>query len=338
MLEIKSAGERAASLTQQLLAFSRRQVLQPKVLDLNAIVADFDKLLRRLVGERIKVAVNCEADLWQVRADPGEIGRAIMNLFLNARDAMPDGGTLTIETANVILAEAAATDQDLAPGRYVTLAVRDTGVGMELGGAGYTSSSRSSRPKRPAKEPAWASPPFSELSSKAAASSVASPQLGEGTTFTIFLPAVAEAVDKGAHRAGGLAKAPTGSEVILLVEDEDIVRVLARRVLEASGYVVLEARNGREGLALCQSHEGPIDLLVSDVVMPELGGRELAERALKLRPDMKVMFMSGHTQDVVLKEGVEKGTAFLQKPFTPAGLAKKVRETLDAKARPAGLS
>ena len=161
-------------------------------------------------------------------------------------------------------------------------------------------------------------------------------QPGEGTTFTIFLPAVAEAVDKGARPAGGLAEAPKGSEVILLVEDEDTVRKLARMILEASGYVVLEARNGREGLALCEAHEGPIDLLLSDVVMPELGGRELAEGALKLRPGMKVMFMSGHTQDVVLKEGVQKGTAFLQKPFTPAGLAQKVRETLDSMPAPPG--
>jgi hypothetical protein len=161
-------------------------------------------------------------------------------------------------------------------------------------------------------------------------------QLGEGTTFKMFLPAVAEAVDKGARPAGGLAKAPKGSEVVLLVEDEDLLRVLARKVLEASGYVVLDARNGREGLALSEAHEGPIDLLVTDVVMPELGGRELAEAALKLRPGMKVVFMSGHTQDVVLKEGVQKGTAFLQKPFTPLGLAQKVREALDSDARSAG--
>ncbi len=158
----------------------------------------------------------------------------------------------------------------------------------------------------------------------------------QGTAFTIFLPAVAEAVDKGSRPAGGLDKASKGSEVILLVEDEDIVRVLARKVLEASGYVVYEARNGREGLALCEAHQGPIDLLVSDVVMPELGGRELAEGALKLRPGIKVMFMSGHTQDLVLKEGVQKGTPFLQKPFTAAALAQKVREALDSAAKAAG--
>jgi CheY-like chemotaxis protein len=161
-------------------------------------------------------------------------------------------------------------------------------------------------------------------------------QLGEGTTFTIFLPAVAEAVDKGARPAGGLARAPTGSGVILLVEDEDMVRALARRILEVSGYVVLEARNGCEGLALCEAHQGSIDILVTDVMMPELGGRELAEGALKLRPGLKVLFMSGHTQDVILKEGIAQGTPFLQKPFTPAQLAQKVAEALDSKARSAG--
>jgi two-component system cell cycle sensor histidine kinase/response regulator CckA len=154
-------------------------------------------------------------------------------------------------------------------------------------------------------------------------------ELGHGTTFQIFLPAVAEALDKRAGPAGGLTQAPKGSEVILVVEDEDAVRKLARMVLEASGYVVLDARNGREGLALCEVHPGRIDLLVTDVVMPELGGRELAQGAHKLRPGMKIMFVSGHTQDVILKEGVEKGTAFLRKPFAPVELAQKVREVLD---------
>jgi hypothetical protein len=159
-------------------------------------------------------------------------------------------------------------------------------------------------------------------------------ELGHGTTFQIFLPAVAEAADKGVGR--GLAKAPKGSEVILMVEDEDAVRKLARTILEASGYVVLEARDGREGLALCEDRQGPIDLLVTDVMMPELSGRELAESAIKLRPGMKVMFMSGHTEDVIVKEGVEKGTAFLQKPFSPVELARKVREALDSEAVCAG--
>ena len=334
VLEIKTAGERAASLTQQLLSFSRRQVLQPKVLDVNVIVGDFERMLRRLVGERIKVAVACAPGLWQVRADPGEIGRAIMNLSLNARDAMPDGGTLAIETANVTLSEADAPGQDLAPGRYVTMAVRDTGVGMDAEMQAHIFEPFFTT-KETGKGTGLGLATVLGIVEQSGGAIRCQSELGRGTTFKIFLPAVAEALDNGARPAGGLAKAPKGSEVILVVEDEDAVRKLARTILEASGYVVLDARNGREGLALCQAHQGPIDLLVTDVVMPELGGRELAQGALKLRPGMKVVFISGHTQDVVLKEGVEKGTAFLRKPFSPVELAQKVRGALDSGVRSA---
>ncbi len=329
VVEIKTAGERAASLTQQLLAFSRRQVLQPKVLDLNVIVGDFERMLRRLVGGRIEVAVDCASGLWLVRADPGEIGRAIMNLSLNARDAMPAGGTLSIETANLAVTGDDAAGQDLAPGRYAMLAVRDTGIGMDAEMQAHIFEPFFTT-KETGKGTGLGLAIVLGVVEQSGGAIRCQSELGRGTTFRIFLPAVAEAVDKGAGR--GLAKAPTGCETVLMVEDEDMVRRLARTILEASGYQVLEARNGREGLALCEVHPGPIDLLVTDVVMPELGGRELAESALKLRPGMKVMFMSGHTQDVVLKEGVEKGTAFLQKPFTPAELAHKVRDALDSAA------
>ena len=333
VLEIKSAGERAASLTQQLLAFSRRQVLQPKVLDLNAIVADFDKMLRRLVGERIRVAIDCEPDLWQVRADPGEIGRAIMNLSLNARDAMPEGGTLTVETANVTLTEADAANQGTCAG-----ALRDDGRARHrswdgCGGAG--AHLRAVLHDERDRQRHWLGP--RHCSGNCRAKRRRHPlrvATGRGNDLHHLS---AGGRRSGGYRArvqaGGLADAPKGSEVVLLVEDEDAVRKLARMILETGGYTVLDARNGREGLALCEAHEGPIDLLVTDVVMPELGGRELAEGALKLRPGMKVLFMSGHTQDVVLKEGVQKGAAFLQKPFTPAGLAQKVRETLDSRCQ-----
>jgi two-component system, chemotaxis family, CheB/CheR fusion protein len=329
VLEIKTAGERAASLTQQLLAFSRRQVLQPKVLDLNVIVGEFDKMLRRLVGEQIKVSVTFDPALWQVRADPGEIGRAIMNLSLNARDAMPEGGALTIETANLTLTEADALNRELPPGRYVTMAVRDTGVGIDAKMQPHIFEPFFTT-KETGKGTGLGLATVLGIVEQSGGVIRCQSQLGGGTTFTIFLPAVAEAVDQGARPAVGLGTAPKGSGVILLIEDEDAVRRLARVILEASGYVVYEAGNGREGLALCEAHQGPIDLLVTDVVMPELGGREVAERALKLRPDMRVLFVSGHTQDVLLKGGIQKGAAFLQKPFTPAGLAQKVRDTLDA--------
>ena len=333
VLEIKTAGERAASLTQQLLSFSRRQVLQPKVLDVNVIVGDFERMLRRLVGERIKVAVACAPGLWQVRADPGEIGRAIMNLSLNARDAMPDGGTLAIETANVTLSEADGPGQDLAPGRYAMLAVRDTGVGMDAEMQAHIFEPFFTT-KETGKGTGLGLATVLGIVEQSGGAIRCQSEPGRGTTFKIFLPAV-EALDNEGGPAGGLTKAPKGSEVILVVEDEDAVRKLARMVLETSGYMVLDARNGREGLALCEAHQGPIDLLVTDVVMPELGGRELAQGALKLRPGIKVVFLSGHTQDIILKEGVEKGAAFLRKPFSPLELTQKVRGALDSGVRSA---
>jgi CheY-like chemotaxis protein len=335
--QIKAAGERAASLTQQLLAFSRLQVLRPKVLDLNGIVEDFERMLRHLVGERIEAVVRRDPALWRVKADPSEIGRAIMNLALNARDSMIEGGTLTIETANVTVTEEEGASQGLAPGRYATMAVRDTGYGMDADVQAHIF------------EPFFTTKEFGKgtglglatvlgIVEQSGGSIRCESQPNVGTTFKIYLPAVVETVEVGAvPTGGGLAKAPRGSEVILLVEDEDMVRALTRTVLEQSGYVVFVAANGREGLKFCQNHEGRIDLLVSDVVMPELGGRELAVGALKLRPGMKVLFMSGHTEDTVLKEGIQKGTAFLQKPFTPAILAQKVRETLDSSAASAEL-
>jgi len=334
VLEIRTAGQRAASLTQQLLAFSRRQVLQPKVLDLNVIVRDFERMLRRLVGERIKVVVHCASGLWQVRTDPGEIGRALMNLALNARDAMPDGGTLSIETANAILTEADSSEQNLAPGRYVTMAVGDTGVGMDAEMQAHIFELFFTT-KETGKGTGLGLATVQGIVEQSGGAIRCRSELGRGSTFQIFLPAVAEALDKGLRPDGGLAQAPKGSEVILMVEDEEAVRKLGRTILEASGYTVLDARDGREGLALCEVHPGPIDLLVTDVVMPELGGRELVQGALKLRPQMKVMFLSGHAQDVILKEGVEKGTAFLRKPFAPVELAQKVREVLDSDGRPA---
>jgi CheY-like chemotaxis protein len=285
-------------------------------------------MLRRLVGERIKVVVNCASGLWQVRADPGEIGRAIMNLALNARDAMPEGGILAIETANAILTEGDARGQDLAPGRYVTMAVRDTGVGMDAEMQAHIFELFFTT-KETGKGTGLGLATVLGIVEQSGGAIRCQSDLGHGTAFRIFLPAVAETPDKGAGPAGGLAKAPKGSEVILMVEDEDAVRKLGRMILEASGYVVLDARNGREGLALCEIHPGRIDLLVTDVVMPELGGRELAEDAVKLRPGIKVMFLSGHAPDVILKEGVDKGTAFLRKPFAPIELAQKVREVLD---------
>jgi len=326
-LEINVAAERAASLTQQLLSFSRRQVLQPRVLDLNAIVADFDKMLRRLVGEHIDVVILRDAALWQVKADPGEIGRAIMNLCLNARDSMPSGGTLTIETLNIVLNTEEAATQRLAVGKYAQLAVHDTGVGI-----GSDVRAHIFEPffttKETGKGTGLGLATVLGIVEQSGGAIRCDSEPGAGTSFRLFLPAVAEVVDNLPGAAPGLLSVPGGTEIILLVEDEGIVRSLARHVLEGKGYKVREAANGREGLLVCEGPD-PIDLLLTDVMMRELGGRELAEAARSLRPSLKVIFMSGHTEDMVLKDGVRQGSAFLQKPFTPAGLAKKVRETLN---------
>jgi two-component system, chemotaxis family, CheB/CheR fusion protein len=330
--QIKLAGERATTLTRQLLAFSQRQVLQPKVIDLNAIVGEFGRILPSLVGERITIAVACAPALWHVKVDPGEIGNAIMNLTLNARDAMPSGGTLSIGTANASFAETAApAGFDLKPGRYVSITVRDTGIGMDAG-----TQAQIFEPFFTTKENGNGSglglATVLGIVKQSGGVILCESELGHGTTFTIFFPAEAEAATSGERPTGDFAKTLVGSEVVLLVEDEELVRALARRFLEVNGLTVLEARNGREGLALCESHKGRIDLLLTDVMMPELGGRELAESAVRQRPDMKIMFMSGYTQDVALKEGIKQGAAFLQKPFTLEGFIQKVRETLDSDA------
>ena len=327
--EIKSAGDRAASLTKQLLAFSRRQVLQPKVIDLNHIVADFERMLRRLVGERIRVTIDCAPDLWQVRADPGEIGRAVMNLALNARDAMQGDGTLTIQTTNLTLAAAEAPGRNVPPGRYAALAVRDTGVGMDAEVQEHIFEPFFTT-KETGKGTGLGLATVLGIVEQSGGAIQCQSELGMGTTFSILLPAVAEAALPGVRPPAGLAAAPGGTESILLVEDEDAVRALVRTILETRGYAVIEAPNGRAGLKLCETHAGKIDLLLTDVVMPEMGGREFAVAAVKLRPGLKVVFVSGHTQDVILKEGIQHGEAFLQKPFDPMQLAQKVRDTLDA--------
>ncbi|WP_321475071.1 chemotaxis protein CheB [uncultured Paludibaculum sp.] len=333
--QIKAAGERAAALTHRLLAFSRRQVLQPKVLDLNHIVADFDNMLRRLVGERIAVRIDCQPKLWPVRADPGEIGRAVMNLALNARDAMPGGGSLTIKTANVTLSEAEAKEQLVAAGAYVALTICDTGIGFDEEIRAHIFEPFFTT-KVTGKGTGLGLATVLGIVEQSGGTIHCESNPGVKTEFTILLPAVNEAVAVGSAPAMSIADAPRGTEVILLVEDEAIVRILARRILESFGYVVFEAADGREGLTFCETHPGQIDLLLSDVVMPELGGRGLAEGAMKVRPGLKVLFMSGHTQDTVLKEGILKGTPFLQKPFTPVMLAQKVRETLGSSAKSAG--
>jgi len=328
--EIKKAAGRAASLTRQLLAFGRRQILAPRALDLNAVVTNIDKMLRRLIGENIELGTVLEPELGWVKADPGQIEQVILNLALNARDAMPQGGQLTLETANVELNEGdTRTRVSVLPGRYVMLAVSDSGVGMD------------------AETQAHIFEPFFTTKEKDKGTGLGLATVygivkqsgghiwlysepNHGTTFKIYLPRLeeaaqpVEAISPGAPLAGG-------SETILLVEDEEGVRDLARRILELKGYKVITASNPTEAAQVCERYEGPIHLLLTDVVMPTMSGPQLAEHVAFLRPGLRVLYISGYTDNAIVPHGIlEEGVQFLQKPFTRDSLTRKVREVLDA--------
>ncbi len=328
--EVEKAAERAASLTRQLLAFSRKQTLQPKVVDLNTIVAHMDKMLRRLIGEDIELVSRPGPDLGRVRVDPGQIEQVLMNLAVNARDAMPDGGKLTIETANVVFdARYAQRHSDVAPGSYVLLAVTDTGVGMT--------------PEVRARvfEPFFTTKGtgrgtglglatcFGIVKQSGGHITVYS-EPGHGTTFKIYLPRVEDQLDT-APSVTDSSGARGGQETVLLVEDEPAVRELASLILGDLGYRVVTASNGVDALRIAEACEaGEIDLLLTDVVMPEMGGKELADRLLSHHRNLRVLYTSGYTAEAIARRGVlEAGIAFLQKPYSSAALARKVREVLD---------
>jgi GAF domain-containing protein/CheY-like chemotaxis protein len=321
--------ERASALTHQLLAFSRKQVLRPSVLDLNAIVSSMGAMLRRLIGEDVSFVTVLDPALGRCKADPSQIEQVILNLAVNARDAMPKGGRLTIETGNAELdAGYVAWRDSPPPGRYVMLAVTDTGCGMEPAVRDRIFEPFFTTKERGKGTGLGLSTVYGIIKQSEGGIYVYS-EPGLGSTFKIFLPRVEEALpilETGDPR-GGL---PRGSETVLLVEDEDEVRALAREILEESGYTVLEASRGSEALELSRAHDGKIDLLVTDVVMPAMSGPEVAERLAGTRPDTRVIFMSGYTDDAIAHHGtLAAGTAYLEKPFTPDDLARKVREVLE---------
>ncbi|HEY6224072.1 MAG TPA: PAS domain S-box protein, partial [Gemmatimonadales bacterium] len=327
--QIKKAAADAAALTRQLLAFSRQQVLEARVLDLNEIVSGAGKMLERLIGEDVTLALVLARDLGAVKADPGQIEQVIMNLAVNARDAMPMGGRLTIETANVELDVRYTGEHSVVnPGRYVELVVSDTGVGMD------------DETKRHIFEPFFTTKELGKGTGLGLATVYGIvkqsggfvwvySEPGAGTTFKIHLPRVEEG--EAMQRRPARPPPARGSEIVLLAEDAAPVRAVARQILERNGYTVLEAPNGKAAIDIAAQRQGPIHLLLTDVVMPELSGRQLADQITAQRPELKVLFMSGYTDDAVVRHGVlEAGIAYLQKPFTPDGLARKVREVLDS--------
>jgi PAS domain S-box-containing protein len=338
LLEIKMAGERAARLTRQLLSFSRRQALEPRVLDLGQVVSGMEPMLRRLIGEDVELVASSARDLGSVRADPGQIEQVLMNLAVNARDAMPRGGKLRIETSNVELDEEYARQHvGVKAGPHVMLAVSDNGVGMDRAVL-----ARVFEPffttKELGKGTGLGLATVYGIVEQSAGSIFVYSELGRGTSFKIYFPRVA-APPAVAGEGAGASGPPGGTETILLVEDEDQVRALVQRILRKHGYQVLEVRNGGEALLLCERHPGPIDLLVTDVVMPMMSGPQLAQRLSCLRPELRLLCMSGYTGEAVVNHGlIGPRIPFLQKPITSESLLRKVREVLGgggARAAPA---
>ncbi|HMG33828.1 MAG TPA: ATP-binding protein [Blastocatellia bacterium] len=331
--QVIKASERAASLTKQLLAFSRRQMLQPAVLDLNALVDDVNKMLRRLIGEDTELVAIFSPALSHVKADPGQIEQVIINLAVNARDAMPNGGRLTIQTVNVHVPSGEKTaDLSLAPGDYVMLSVSDTGCGMDARTASQVFEPFFTTKEKGKGTGLGLSTAYGIVKQSGGEITVES-ELGKGTTFRIYLPRAVSQPDAASFEdARGITHA--GTETILVVEDDETLLDLTTEILSKAGYNALPASNAGEALLHCERYDGEIHLMLTDLVMPQMNGRELAERVASLRSSMKVLFMSGYTDDSVARHGISIAEKpFLQKPFTPESLSMKVREVLDQRSQ-----
>jgi nitrogen-specific signal transduction histidine kinase len=325
---IKKTAERAAALTKQLLAFSRKQILAPKVLDLNTVVSGMVTMLQRLIGEDIELVFLAGSELGRVKADPGQLEQVIANLAVNARDAMPNGGRLTLETTAVELGEHYAKQHvGVQAGSYVMLGVSDTGTGMDR-----ETQARIFDPffttKEPGKGTGLGLATVYGIVKQSGGNIWVYSELGKGTTFKVYLPQVHDAEDAAEPEQ---IRPGRGTETLLIVEDEDEVRALACEVLATYGYEILQARTPAEALLIAERHTGPIHLLLTDVIMPGMSGRILAERLAPLRPEMNVLYMSGYTDEAIVHHGtLDAGTPFIQKPFTPDALAGGVRRVLDA--------
>ena len=330
---IQQAADRAATLTRQLLAFSRKQLLELKVVDVNIVIGDMERLLRPLIGENIELVTRLSPETGHTRADAGQLEQVIMNLVVNAKDAMPEGGKLTVESSDVTVRHSFREHRFIQPGRYAVISVTDTGHGMDK-----ETQSRIFEPffttKEKGKGTGLGLSTVYGIVKQSSGYVFAQSELGAGTTFYVYLPRVEDSAEELSPAQSQQSEAG-GCETVLLVEDEESVRELVRLTLAARGYKVLEAENGECGLRVSESFKENIDILITDVVMPGIGGRELAKKLLALRPGISVLYLSGYTEDAVITQGAPgPSTAFLQKPFTLQNLAKKVREVLRSKPAP----
>src|SRR5581483_5269123 len=327
--QIHNAADHAAALTRQLLAFSRRQVMRPVVLDVNRVVTAMETMLRRLIGEHIEITTSLLPDLGRVKADPSQVEQILMNLAVNARDAMPGGGRLTIETTNVELEDDARQRAEVTPGSYVMLAISDTGAGMDK-----ETQARIFEPffttKRPGQGTGLGLSTVYGIVKQSAGYIYVYSEPGRGTTFRLYLPRVGEEVE--ILKREEKLSTHGGTETILLVEDNAPLRELARTMLEGLGYAVLDAGHPSEAIRTAEWHDGPIPLLITDLVMPQINGRVLAKTLTAARPEMKVLYTSGYSSVACVEQGeLEPGCPLLEKPFTREALAKRVRDLLDAK-------